>query len=359
MSNSIAQAKFVVGIDVGTKRSHYTVLDREGAILDRGWVASHKAAFLDLARKFPRAEAVIEAGGQSAWIERCLREESWDVITVDAARVAPELRCRRKKSDKNDSANLAELRRINSSQLSPIEHKPPQFQDDYSLLRARAALVRCRTKLVNAVRGMAKASGTLLPKCSAASFAEKVAVHLPSHICPATDGLLKMIAQLSTQIADYDAKIEQASTKYLVIKALRDIPGVGPLTAVAFTLVIFRHQRFARAKDVSGYLGLVPGKAQSGDSDPQCRITRRGNTLLRGLLLQAAHYIIEKGPDCDLKTWAVGYLAHGGGKNAKKRAAIAVARRLAVRMLAIWKSGAKYDPFHGKHQLEERLRRAC
>ncbi len=358
MATTLLQPNYFVGLDVGT-RSHFTVMDTQGTILKHGSVTTTQEGLHRLTSEFPKASAVQEASTRSAWISRFLETLSWRVVTTDAASVAYELRARRQKSDKNDSRNLAELLRTNSSQLRPVEHRPATFQDDYALLRARRLLVRTRANLVNNLRGLSKAAGVTIPKCDTSAFARRARAVVTAELRPAAEGILKTISVLDVQIRDYDTKIEAASKKYVITSKLRDIPGVGPVTALAFVLVVFKHQRFARASDIGPYLGLVPGKAQSGDRDPQCRITRRGNPMLRSLLVQSAHYLISRRPDCELKRWATAYLGGSRGKNARKRAVIAIARRLAARMLAIWKSGSVYDPFHGQLRTEQRLRSAC
>jgi transposase len=205
--------------------------------------------------------------------------------------------------------------------------------------------VRSRTQLINHVRGIVKTSGGRLPSCSAESFPRKVALHIPGKLKEALAPLLVFIARLSRQIRSFDRQIEQiASEQYPETEVLRQVPGVGPLTALWYILTIEDPMRFTRSRDVGPYLGLVPRLDQSGEQNPQKRITKAGDELMRRLLVGSAHYIIGPfGPDTDLRRWGL-RLAERGGKNAKKRAAVAVARKLAVLLHRLWVAGEVYEP---------------
>jgi len=160
----------------------------------------------------------------------------------------------------------------------------------------------------------------------------------------------------------YDEKMEKlGSEQYPQTKLLRQVKGVGPITALAYVLTLENPQRFAQSRDVGPYLGLVPKQEDSGDNQPQLRITKMGDMMLRRLLVGSAHYILGPfGPDTDLRRYGI-RLSERGGKNAKKRAVVAVARKLAVLLHSLWVSGEVYEPLRHappKATAEEAVRHA-
>jgi len=150
---------------------------------------------------------------------------------------------------------------------------------------------------------------------------------------------------LSDCIKVYDERIEKlGQDKYAHTELLRQVKGVGPLTSLAYVLTLENPDRFAKSRDVGPYLGLVPKQEESGDSQPQLGISKVGDVMLRRLLVGSAHYILGPfGPDTDLRRYGL-RLCERGGKNAKKRAAVAVARKLAVLLHRLWISGEVYEP---------------
>jgi transposase len=196
--------------------------------------------------------------------------------------------------------------------------------------------------------------GWRLPRCSAPSFVSKVAGHVPPELQSALAPVLESIRELTDRIRSYDREIERLCTElYPETERLKQVAGVGSLTALAYVLVLEDPHRFARSRAVGAYLGLRPRRAESGQASPQLRITKGGDTLLRKLMVQSAHYVMGPfGPDTDLRRWGQ-RLAARGGKNAKKRAAIAVARKLAVLLHRLWISGATYEPL--RHAQAEAL----
>jgi len=160
--------------------------------------------------------------------------------------------------------------------------------------------------------------------------------------------LLPLVIQVETlteSIATYDKKIEDlGSTKYDQTKLLRQVKGVGPITALAYVLTLEDPERFRKSRDVGPYLGLIPKQEDSGDSQPQLGISKAGDRMLRRLLVGSAHYVLGPfGPDTDLRRYGL-RLCERGGKNAKKRAVVAVARKLAVPLHRLWRSGEVYEP---------------
>ncbi|MGA2328271.1 MAG: IS110 family transposase [Bryobacteraceae bacterium] len=229
--------------------------------------------------------------------------------------------------------------------LRPIRHRGEKAQQDLLVIRARAALVDARTGLVNAVRGLAKSAGERLPSCDTDSLGVERLEPLPEKLREPLKPLLQQVESLTEKIQEYDRQVEQiARTEYPETQLLRQVSGVGPLIALTFVLTLEDRDRFEKSRDVGCYVGLRPKRSESGESPPQLRITKEGDIYLRKLLVQGAHCILSRrGPDTDLKRWGL-KLAERGGKNAKKRAVVAVARKLAVLLHRLWVTGEVYEP---------------
>ncbi len=240
---------------------------------------------------------------------------------------------------------LARLAYSDPRLLSPIRHRSVERQRDLDLIHMRDVLVRARTLLVNAVRGVVKSVGGRLPQCSTDSFAAQSAPVLPAELKKATQPLLQQITTLTRQIHRMEQQIENLAQRYPEIPVLRTAPGVGPVIAAAYVLTLDRADAIGSSRGAGAFLGLRPKQSQSGDSDPEHRITKTGNIYLRKLLVQAAHYILGRfGPDSALRRWGL-KLAASGGKRGKKRALVAVARKLAVILHCMWRRGQSYQPF--------------
>src|ERR1039458_8206013 len=214
---------------------------------------------------------------------------------------------RKRKNDRIDANKLARLGRVDPESLYPIQHRSREGRQDLVMLRARDALVAGRTEIINTPRGLVKSMGTRLPKCSSRSFAQKgeeaVAVEMREALLP----LVRLAATLSADIKEYDKKIEELGReKYGHTALLRQVKGVGPITALAYALTLENPQRFAKSRDVGPYLGLVPKQEDSGESQPQLGISKAGDTMVRKLLVGSAQYILGPfGPDTDLRRYGL------------------------------------------------------
>ena len=333
-----------IGLDLGDRRSHVIVLDQGGGLLEEARVPTTMSAFERKFSSLPRARIAMEVGTHSRWASQLLQQLGHEVLVANARKLRV-IYDNPRKGDRRDAETLARLARLDPALLSPIRHRSPQAQAHLAVLRARDALVRSRTLLINHVRGTVKSSGARLPSGSANAFAAKVAASLPESLSPALLPILQTIASLTQQIRAYDRQIEAlCQAQYPECQLLRGIGGVGPITALAFVLTLEDPSLFRRSRQVGPALGLVPRRDQSGGRDPQLRITKTGNAFLRRLLVSSAQYILGPfGPDCDLRRWGL-RLAQPGGKNAKKRAVVAVARKLGILLHRLWQTGEVYDP---------------
>ena len=278
-----------VGIDLGDRYTHVCLLDSEnGEVIEESRIPTSPKAF---ERRFSSSEPMriaIETGTHSPWVSRLLEECGHEVLVANARKVRL-IYGEGRKNDKIDAEKLARLARLDPKLLSPIKHRDESSQAHLALLRSRDALVGARTKLVNHIRGAVKSFGARLPKCTAESFHNRVAEHLPQELAPALEPILKIIASLSERIRDYDRQLEGvAEESYPETKLLRQVHGVGVLTALTFVLTLEDPSRFAKSREVGAYLGLVPASDQSGGSDPEKHISKHGNKMMRKLCWSAA-----------------------------------------------------------------------
>jgi transposase len=336
--------ELTIGVDLGDRFSRLCGVDGSGEVVEEGRLQTTEAS---LGRRFggsERSRVVLEVGTHSPWVSRLLRELGHEVWVANPRQLRLIYRNDRK-SDRVDAEYLARIGRLDPKLLAPVAHRGEESQADLAVLRSREVLVGARTRLVNHVRGAVKSVGGRLPSCSTASFPKKVRGAIPGELEPALVPLLAEIARLTRQIRRYDWRIERlCEERYPETVVLRQVAGVGAITALCYMLTLEDPTRFPSSRSVGTYLGLVPRQRDSGGSEPQLRISKAGDPMLRRLLVGSAHYILGPfGPDTELRRWGL-KLAERGGKAAKKRAVVAVARKLAVLLHSLWLTGAVYEP---------------
>jgi transposase len=343
------------GLDIGDKYSYLCLIETvSGEVVEEGRMRTTPQA---LRRRFCSERPMrvaIEAGTHSPWVSRLLEECGHEVLVANSRKVRL-IYSNKRKTDEIDAENLARLARLDPKLLYPLRHRGEECQAHMALIRSRQALVGCRTQLVNHVRGAVKSFGARLPKCPARSFHKRAPAHIPEALLPALEPILEQIASLTERIRDYDRKLEEISEgSYPETELLRQVEGIGPLTALTFMLTLEDPRRFEKSRSVGAYLGLVPATDRSGDRDPQRRISKEGDEMLRKLLVGSAHYILGPfGSDSDLRRHGE-KIASRGGKNSKKRAVVAVARKLSVLLHSLWVSGEVYDPLYNARRRPER-----
>ena len=353
MSNgSTEQMKMTAGMDLGDNYSYLCLIDTEsGQLIEGSRLRTTPEA---MRRRFDSERPLhvaIEVGTHSPWVSRLLTECGHKVLIANPRKTRL-IYGERRKTDKLDAEKLARLARADPELLYPVEHRGCDSQAHLAVIHSREALVRSRTQMINHVRGTVKSFGYRLPKCSTPSFHKKVPGHLPSELAEILGPIVETVGSLTEKIKDYDRHIEElAAERYPETELLRQVSGVGSLTALTFVLTLEDPQRFAESRSVGAYLGLAPGIDQSGEQDPQKRISGEGDEMLRRLLVSSAHYILGPfAPDSDLRRHGE-KIAERGGKNAKKRAVVAVARKLSVLLHRLWVSGEVYEPLHNARRL--------
>src|SRR6059058_5375897 len=349
-TKNFSQPKLTIGLDLGDRSSWYCVLDEVGEVLLEQKLSTTPKAMKEVFGGMPRSRIALETGMHSPWLSRLLSELGHEVIVAHARNVRLIGESRRK-DDRLDARTLARLVRIDPQLLCPVKHRSAKAQADLTVIRARAGLVRARTALINTARGLTKSYGERLRGCNSRNMKPEKASGLSPELQAVLEPLLVGIEMLSEQIHEYNEHIEKlAEESYTQVELLKQVKGVGTLIALTFLLTLEDAHRFKKSRDVGCYLGLQPGRRNSGQSEPQMHISKEGDPYLRTLLVQGAHHILGPfGADSDLRRWGL-KLAERGGKNGKKRAIVATARKLAVLLHRLWVSGEVYEPLRNSSQ---------
>jgi transposase len=350
-----AKQRLTIGLDLGDRTSRYCILDEAGNVVSEGQLPTTKAGLSSMFEKMPSSRIALEVGTHSPWISRHLAGMGHEVIVANSHKVKLITQSVHK-NDRIDAEQLARLARVDPKLLSPIRHRGEAVQADLAVIRGRAGLLEARTELINCARGLVKPMGERLKSCDADQVKESLSEGLSEAARRAIGPLLKSVEAISQQIGEYDRKIAEIAQRYPEIKLLTPVYGVGMLIALTYILTLEDAQRFDHSRDVGPYLGLKPKERDSGDSHPQLGISKTGDGLLRSLLVQGAHCMLRRGaPDSDLRAWGLGKMK-SGGKNAKKRAVVAVARKLAVLLHSLWSRGEVYDPLYNRQAAQAAAR---
>ena len=332
-----------IGLDVSDLTTSFCVLDDDGSAVERGRCPTTAEGLRAELGSRPRARVALEATTHSPWIARLVAELGHQPVVAHPA-AAARLADRIRKTDERDAEMLARTARLDPKLLAPIQHRTAQQQQDRALLLSRDRLVRLRASLVLFVRGSVKPLGGRIRGLTTRSFGRKALEQIPKGLRPALVPQLQVIEEISRQIARLDRQIATvARQRYPQTALLRQVDGVGPVTALAYVLTIHDPDRFT-VERVASYLGLVPRRNQSGQYDPDLPITRAGDRFVRRLMIQCAQHMLgPHGKDSALRRWGLALKARGSAGSGQ-RAAVAVARRLAGVLLALWKTGAVSRP---------------
>ena len=337
--------KIYFGLDISQKTIEiFAVMGEEGYSM--GKISNDRKSLEEFFDRLPApANAVtvaLETGTHSAWISRCLEGRGIEVIVAHARDLAF-IYQGTKKSDRIDAEKLARVARADKKLLHPVKLMDRKRQETLLAIKARDLLVKNRTCIISAIRGFLRSFGIDDHEYSHEVINQIYPV-LPKEIRLNLRGLFTALTAINNCIKDYDRRIAKITQEYPETRTLQQIKGVGPLIALTFALVIGDPKRFT-SRECSSYTGLVPKRDQSGEVDKQLGITKCGNKLLRRLLIQGAQYIMGPfGEDCDLRDFG-NRIARRGGSISRKKASVAVARKLAITMLALWRNpNVTYDP---------------
>ena len=337
-----------VGIDIGDNTSLIRVINSEGEFLKEIRIPTTRNALVQEFNQKTPMHIALEVGGHSRWMSQDLANYGHDVTVANPSKVRLVYQNPRK-SDRIDAKYLAKLLRFEPELLEPIKHRGNESQKHLAIIRSRDSLVKARTGLINRARGIVKSFGERLPSSKTEAFARKVKDHIPEELVPALNPLLESIQTMTDEIKEFEKEIERlCEEEYPETVKMRQIKGVGPITALAYVLTIEDPRRFHKSREVGAYLGMIPKRNQSGEVDPEGHITKTGDKFLRRMLIGCAHYILGPfGSESRLRSWGL-RLVERGGKGAKHKAAVAVARKLSVLLHKLWISGEDYHPFYPK-----------
>lgn len=340
-----------IGLDVGDQFIHVCEV-RNGAVVAQFRIPTSRESLKKLLAGRKPCRVVVEVGKHSPWMSDMLKTTAFEAIFVNAAKLMT-LHQLKRKTDKLDARYLASRGSLDDPNLldSRVEHRDPRSRGAMSILRARDLAVRIRTKLVTSVRSIVDSYGGKLPSCVPESFpSPKVIRAIPKESFPAIEPLIRMIKDANAQIRDLEKKIDAlARTEYPQVARVSQVQGVANITGLAFVLVTDKLERFKNGRMVGAYLGLIPRTWQSGKEERELGITKEGDDLVRRLLVQAANYILYRGKDSDLRRFGE-RIIESNGKTGKKRAVIAIARKLAVILFHLLKTGDTYDPLHNSNK---------
>lgn len=335
-----------LGLDLGDRRTNLCLISAGGEILKEDQISTTKDALGSLFQRLEPCRVVLEACGHVHWIAKLARAAGHEVVVANPR----ELRLishSGRKNDRNDARTLARLGRVDPELLRPVKLRGDACRASRALLHTRDQIVRTRSKLVSFTRGQVKCFGGRIPSCSAAVFHKRAGAHVPELLREVIEPVLEILAQLEVRILALDKQVQRVSEeRHPETAVLRQIKGVGPVLALAYVATIEDPGRFCSSRTVGNYVGLAPGLYDSGAKTPQLRISKRGDPLLRRLLVNAATYILGPfGRDCDLRRFGE-RIARGGSQRDKAHARVAVARKLACLLHHLWRTGSVWEPDH-------------
>jgi transposase len=284
---------------------------------------------------------VMEAGGSSQWVSRLIEGCGHEVVVCAPRRVRL-IAESTLKSDEIDAEVLARLGRIDHGFLGRVTHRSEEAQQQRANLTVRSALVGSRARWINTVRGILRGFGYRVPGGRSKSFHDRCAkVALPEELRAAIQPLLSQLEMVSEEIERLEEELETIAAKLPIVQHLREIHGVGLLTALYFVLSVDDPERFRRSRDVAAFFGLRPCLRGSGDVKYYGKITKEGDPEMRRLLVQAAHAMMNTRKPCRLQQWAFEVERRRG----KGKALTALARKIAVLMHRLWITGEAFEAF--------------
>jgi transposase len=328
------------GIDVAMKSSSVCILDGRGAVVLEQSISTDEVGLGSVLSGRRRMRCVLEAGPLAEWMSKLLEQMGHEAVVIDARKAKGVIRTK-KKTDRLDARNLARMGK--TGWYTAVHRKSAQARVTRTFLQARQGLVRTALAQGSRVRGLLRAHGIKLGEVKESQFAlevKRLACEKSQELWEMLEPLVEVRRQALRASEQMRRRMVGQATEGSVARRLMTVPGVGPLTATAYVATIDDPTRFRSSDQVAAYLGLVPSVAQSGEVEVHGHITREGDGMLRGYLVEAAHVLMtRKRGSCRLKQW--------GLKLAKKKghgkARVAVARKLAALLHHLWITGETYQ----------------
>jgi transposase len=328
-----------IGIDLHKRESQLCTITEDGELLEQR-IATTRERFTAVLGPRPPARVLFEASTESEWVARHLELLGHTVIVADPGFAAMyATRSKRVKTDKRDARTLCEALQLGAYRA--VHRASDAQQQLRAQLAVREALVRTRTRYIAVIKAAVRREGLRLPSGEAEQTVAKLAaLPVPAHVHAALAPLVAVWGPLQAEIAAADARLTALARQHPVVRRLATMPSIGPVTALAFVAALDDVTRFQSAHQVQAYLGLVPSEYSSGDRRARGRITKRGDARMRWLLVETAWRILRS-PNpalAGLKAWALQLAARRG----KRIATVALARRVAGILYAMWRDDAPY-----------------
>lgn len=328
-------------MDLGKNESQIAIITDSGELVGQR-IRTERVRLQEFFGARPKAKVLLEAGTESEWVARCIEELGHEVIVGDP-NYAPmySQRDRRVKTDRRDALALAEACRLGA--YRPAHRTSDERRHMRAILAVRDAVVRTRTRWIAQVRPLLRREGFRVRSGNVETFASRVGeLVLPEHLRSEMAPLLWLLAPVNEQIKALDRQLASMVREDEVMKRLTTVPGVGPVTAVSFVSTLDQVERFRGAHQVESYVGLVPQEWSSSEIERKGHITKQGNSRTRWLLVESAWCILGRAKQpatAPLREWADRITARRGSRVA----AVALARKLAGILFAIWRDGTVYD----------------
>jgi transposase len=333
---------YYAGLDVSMKETSIAIINEQGKIVYETKCVTEPVIIAKTLNdsSFILEKIGLESGCISFWLIEELKKLGLTAICIESKQMATIIALKVNKTDRNDARLIADAMRCNL--YKEVYHKTKESIEINLQMGARRTLIDIRTKLKNSIRGFLKAYGIRLGAISHLKFSEAVRCSVKGYedsIREVFEGLLKSYEEVCRNIENAEKELEQLCKKDPIIELFASIPGVGTITALTYKAVIDNPYRFVNPRNLGAYLGLTPNQYSSGDTIKQGRISKCGCTELRTLLVECAIVIMTRTNGwTKLKAWGLKIMKRSG----IKKAATAVARKLAIIMLRMWQRGTAF-----------------
>ena len=336
--------EYFVGLDVSLRSCALCIVDGKGTVLLERELPCEVKAIAECLAGFPHPiERVgFEAGTMSQHLFFGLTDEGFEVVCMEARQVNAALSAMRNKTDKNDARGIAQV--LRTGWFSPVHMKSRESHGVRALLSTRKALLKKTMDLANEVRGLLKIFGIRLPKTVKHGSFDGVVrpmIEMDDVLAHALVPLLDARVVLYQHFLELDRRVKRAATRDEVCMRMMTVPGVGPIAALTFKAAVDDPARFKRSRTVAAHFGLTPRRYQSGEHDNPGRISKAGDRDVRAALYAAANALLMRTmAGSQIKSWGMRLMRTKG----RRRAVVAVARKLAVLLHRMWTDGTEFRP---------------
>ena len=337
--------EYYIGLDVSQRQTAICIINGKGERIKEGKALTVPSDIYAWIIKHVDAGDIVrvghEAGAMSFWLQTELTKLGLPIVCMEAFQAAAMLETQRNKTDKNDARGLAQIVRMGGKFIRPVIVRSQNNQEARMLLTIRQHLVEQKVALENNITGSLKPFGLVTPRghACAKKFRENVlatlvraderGVMVREMVMPSLD----LYEDLCKQLDLLTKRVESLAKANPVCQRLMTVPGVGPIVSLSFVTAVDNPKRFRHLCDVGAYFGLTPKQEQSGEINKMGSVSRRGDTMTRTHLVQAATVLLTSCKKwCSLKAWGIKILKKHGLRNAR----VAVARKLAILLCSLW-----------------------